>query len=122
MSPLFLAPLLLIAEPSIPPAVTDQLASDLAELQAQIQQEATPQRQPTCLATFKELAEKLGEKYHEQPTSAGLTSAGEMLVVWATDTGETWTISVTAPTGKTCIVSAGNNWQNRPAKPAGEPS
>ncbi len=53
----------------------------------------------------------LGKNHQEAPTAMGVTSSGRMLEV-LTSTNGTWTILVTHPNGTTCIVTAGQAWEN----------
>ena len=48
-------------------------------------------------------------KYDESPVSMGLTVDGKVLEILASDRG-TWTIIVTAPSGETCGIAAGDAW------------
>ena len=51
-----------------------------------------------------------GAKYKEGPVAMGLASNGTVLEVLTSVKGS-WTIIVTGPTGKTCIVASGEAWQ-----------
>ena len=51
-----------------------------------------------------------GAKYKEGPVAMGLASNGAVLEVLTSVKGS-WTIIVTGPTGKTCIVASGEAWQ-----------
>jgi hypothetical protein len=42
-----------------------------------------------------------------------LTSAGTLLEVLTADDGATWTIIVSRPDGLSCVVAAGQNWQDK---------
>ncbi len=53
----------------------------------------------------------LKDKYDEVPVSIGLTNTGMVIEVLASD-GGSFTILTTRPDGLTCLVSAGNNWQD----------
>lgn len=53
---------------------------------------------------------RLGNTYSEQPVAMGLTSDGTVMEVLTSDTG-TWTILVTYPNGRTCMVAAGDSWE-----------
>jgi hypothetical protein len=65
------------------------------------------------------IAKALDEKYHEAPVGLGLESAGNLVQVYASEDGETWTIVATMPTGVSCIVAAGTRWE---ALPVGAPA
>ena len=60
-------------------------------------------------------AEAVSERYKEAPVALGLASNGDLLEVFSSDNGSTWTIIVTSPNGTSCLVAAGQDWQ--PAKP-----
>ena len=53
----------------------------------------------------------LEKKYAEVPVSIGLASNGTVIEILASDKGS-FTILTTRPDGVTCLVSAGNNWQD----------
>lgn len=53
---------------------------------------------------------RLGKTYAEQPVAMGLTSDGTVMEVLTSDTG-TWTILVTYPDGRTCMIAAGDSWE-----------
>ena len=111
MSPLILAGMLLVQAQAQP----------FGQQQPQAPQQ--PQMQgPACFQSFEVLKNGLAEKYHEEPTAAGITMQGQMLVVFTSPEGATFTVAVTSPDGKTCVVSAGANWQLRPATAIGEPT
>ena len=48
-------------------------------------------------------------KYDESPVSIGLISDGKVLEILASDRG-TWSMIITAPSGETCGVAAGEAW------------
>ncbi len=85
-----------------------------AEAEAQILQ-ATP----TC-GDRPDILKKLDTRYSEAPVSMGLTSAGAVLEVLASDKG-TWTIVVSLPSGMSCMIAAGEYWEDlpKPEKVAG---
>ena len=53
----------------------------------------------------------LGEGYSEAPVSMGLASNGSILEVLASQKG-TWTIILTMPNGKSCVVASGEAWED----------
>lgn len=61
---------------------------------------------------------QLGEKFAESPVAMGLTSAGAVIEVLTSPSGS-WTFLVTYPTGQTCMVASGENWEALPIKTAG---
>ena len=60
-----------------------------------------------------------GEKYKEARIGIGVM--GDRLVVetYASSDGSTFTILITTPDGKTCIIAAGKGWQQIKPEPAG---
>jgi hypothetical protein len=55
----------------------------------------------------------LSNSYHERPVAMGLVSNGALLEVLASDKGS-WTIIVTRPDGTSCVVAAGEAWEDLP--------
>ena len=53
----------------------------------------------------------LGKNYKEVPAAMGVTASGRVLEVLTSSDG-TWTIIMTHPNGVTCLVSAGQAWEN----------
>jgi len=60
---------------------------------------------------------QLGRKYGEVPRAIGLADGGHVVEVLTSDRGGTWTIIVTLPNGVSCLVAAGENWENLPPPP-----
>ncbi len=55
----------------------------------------------------------LSQSYKEAPAALGLVSIGTVLEVLVSK-GGTWTIIVTRPGGLSCIVAAGEAWEDLP--------
>lgn len=72
---------------------------------------------PYCAARNDVLA-KLANDFREQPASAALTSDGQLLEVLRSDTKLTWSILITSPNGVSCLVAAGESWQDKRIDPA----
>jgi len=68
------------------------------------------QAQPQCDKRDKVLG-LLAEKYKEAPVALGVTNNGGLVEVLSTNEGTTWSIIVTAPDGKSCLVAAGEGWR-----------
>jgi hypothetical protein len=65
------------------------------------------------------IAESLTGKYGESLQSAGVGGNGSLVEMWANTATGTWTITVTAPGGPTCMVAAGEQFEaENPAEPA----
>lgn len=56
----------------------------------------------------------LSEQYHEDPIAMGVANNGDLIEVLSARNGETWTILVTTPRGRSCLVAAGHDWQDLP--------
>jgi len=67
---------------------------------------------PLCSARTDVLIQ-LASKYHERPSSAALTSDGRLLEVLKSDNDATWSILITTPKGVSCLVAAGESWQDK---------
>lgn len=66
----------------------------------------------------KEIVKALEEGHEEQKTAAGLTGSGGLVELFTADTGS-WTLLMTLPTGLTCLLSSGSNWESvKPVKPS----
>ena len=57
--------------------------------------------------------ERLASGFEETPVAMGLASNGSVLEVLASDDG-TWTIIVTTPKGRSCVVASGEAWEDVP--------
>lgn len=55
----------------------------------------------------------LSNGYSEAPVAMGLVSNGSILEVLASKDGS-WTIIVTRPDGMSCVVAAGEAWEDMP--------
>jgi len=73
---------------------------------------AAEQPAATC-GPHTEVIKALGDKFHETQSATALTSAGTLLEVLTASDGATWTIIVSRPDGLSCVVAAGQNWQDK---------
>lgn len=62
----------------------------------------------------------LKDRYHEGRTAYGITADGRLLEIFSGPSGS-WTLLVTQPGGKSCLMSSGEGWrhiiQGKPADP-----
>lgn len=79
---------------------------------------AEAQQQMPC-AKLAELTAGLAERYREKPVAAGLQANGQLLEIFASPDGSTWTALTTSPAGLACVVATGRGWQQGVV---GEPS
>lgn len=56
----------------------------------------------------------LSGKYSEKPIAMGIAANGGLIEVLTSTDGTTFTIIVTMPEGETCMVAAGEAWENLP--------
>jgi len=50
--------------------------------------------------------------FHEVQVGAGLMPGGQLVEIFASPAG-TWTILMSLPTGKSCLIAAGENWNGK---------
>ncbi len=77
---------------------------------------AGQQSSTLCEARDKVLSH-LAKKYKEIPLALGVTSKGGLVEVLTSSGGATWTIIVSMPNGKSCLVAAGEGWRMVPFVP-----
>ena len=73
---------------------------------------------PVFCGARNDVLTKLASDFREQPASVALTSDGQLLEVLKSDSKMTWSILVTSPNGVSCIVAAGESWQDKARDPA----
>lgn len=61
-----------------------------------------------------DLLKHLASRFSEAPVASGVTENGGMVEVLASNDGATWTLLVTVPGGLTCLLAAGEGWENLP--------
>jgi hypothetical protein len=59
-----------------------------------------------------EVMKNLSANYSEAPAALGMASNGGVLEVMTSKDGKTWTVLLTTPDGKSCLVAMGNSWEN----------
>ena len=57
------------------------------------------------------ILKQLDQNHNEAPQALGVTGSGQVVELLVSNKG-TWTIIVTAPNGVSCLVAAGENWEN----------
>lgn len=66
---------------------------------------------PQC-ATHDDVSSQLAKQYGETPTSMGLAQDNTVMEVYSSAESGSWTITVTLPTGMTCLVAAGQHYES----------
>ncbi len=69
------------------------------------------QASPACLP-HAEIVDRLATKYGERRQSIGIGIDNTVVETFASDATGTWTITVTAAGGLTCLVAAGRAYQS----------
>ncbi|UUX51988.1 hypothetical protein NUH88_09840 [Nisaea acidiphila] len=70
--------------------------------------------EPQLCAQHSKLVAQLGEKYGETVSASGFDGAGNFVEVFSSKNG-TWTIAISVPGGMTCVIAAGEDWQEEKA-------
>lgn len=60
-----------------------------------------------------DMVKALNDKYSEFGKAIAIAGQVNLVEVFASKAG-TWTILITTPEGKTCIIAAGNSWEDLP--------
>ena len=66
------------------------------------------------------VVDALAKTYSEAPRALGITSDGAVLELFTAGDGETWTITVTLPNGKSRVIATGEHWITRPLLAKGQ--
>ena len=75
---------------------------------------ATASAQSMC-TTRAQVTKQLDSRYSEAPVAIGLSRNGGVVEVLSTSDGSTWTMIITMPDGTSCMMAAGEAWENLPA-------
>jgi len=76
--------------------------------------------QPACTSR-SDVVSQLQARFKEAPVALGLTNTGSVVEVLANDKGTTWTIIITNPSGVSCLIAAGEGWENMPELASSDP-
>lgn len=83
---------------------------------------AASQVQAQSCADRTTVTERLKSGYGEKFAGGGLRNSESVFEVWLSEDHATWTILMTTPDGRTCVMAAGTNWRDAlPEKAAGIP-
>lgn len=67
-------------------------------------------QEPIC-AERDSVVDRLAAEFGETRQAIGLASASQVVEVFASDETGSWTITVTRPDGMTCLVAAGQHYE-----------
>ncbi len=79
---------------------------------------AMAQQQMPC-AERSALVGELKEKYKEASQGVGMTGNGAVMELMTSE-GGSWSLVVTMPNGKSCLIATGSGWEQIPVKVAGK--
>jgi len=70
------------------------------------------------------VVERLAEKYGESRKAIGIGQQGMVMETFASAESGSWTITVTMPTGMTCLMASGQSFEllNDAVPPSGDPT
>jgi hypothetical protein len=71
--------------------------------------ESSAQAHASC-GPRNQLVKLLSDRYKEDPVGIGLAQPGQVLEIFASQTG-TWSMVMTMPDGQACLIAAGDNWE-----------
>jgi hypothetical protein len=74
---------------------------------------ASPAESAYMCGKHVDFVKALTDKFQEQGKAMAIAGQRNLLEVFTSKAG-TWTILLTSPEGKTCIVAAGNSWEDLP--------
>ncbi len=60
-----------------------------------------------------DIIKMLSNKFSEEPRAIGIDGNSTLVEIFASKAG-TWTIVVTRPNGSSCVVGAGDSWEEMP--------
>ncbi len=75
---------------------------------------AAPAGDDELCGTRADILKHLGGRYREHPVAAGIALNGGYVELLSSRAGGTWTIVITKPDGSTCVVVAGEDWEDAP--------
>lgn len=69
---------------------------------------------PQSCAKRTEIIKHLTGQFNEAPVAIGLSDNGSLLEILASTDGKTWTLLFSLPTGMSCLMATGQDWQALP--------
>ena len=61
-----------------------------------------------------EMARLLDARFAEAPAALGVTEAGGLVELFHAKGGATWSLVLTTPQGRSCLLASGQAWSERP--------
>ena len=73
----------------------------------------SPAQATSVCGSRQDFVKALADKFKEQGKALAIAGQSNLLEIYTSKAG-TWTILMTSPEGKTCIIAAGNSWEDIP--------
>jgi hypothetical protein len=74
---------------------------------------SVPAQAMTPCGARADFLKTLKDKFQEEGHALGMVGKSSVMEIFTSKAG-TWTIMVTAPEGRSCIIAAGNSWEDIP--------
>ena len=87
-----------------------RIATALGAVFATIALAGVPAAAQTACGDHNQITDRLATNYSESRVGYGLDGDGRMVELFASGQGS-WTILVTFPDGRTCLMAAGEDWE-----------
>ena len=87
-----------------------RIAAALSAVFATIALASIPAAAQTACADHNQITDRLATYYSESRVGSGLDGNGHVIEVFASRQGS-WTMLVTFPDGRTCLIAAGEAWE-----------
>jgi len=81
---------------------------------------APPAQAQVACAKRTQITSRLTERFGETPVGIGLSSATQIIEVWASEQTQTWTILLTDTHDRSCVIASGTAWTGVPAPNPGK--
>jgi len=75
---------------------------------------ASPASAMQACTTHEDATKRLATQYDERVVGRGLANAGKAMIELFVSEEGTWTVVVSAPGGKSCILASGDSWHGLP--------
>lgn len=72
-------------------------------------------------AERESLLSSLAREYREAPSAIGVANNGSLIELLTANDGKTWTLLMTRPDGTSCVLAAGEGWEDLPQVAGGQP-
>ena len=82
------------------------------------QQQQQQQQRPSC-GDRNDLLTQLKDKFKEAPTGIGMTGQGSVVELMTSENGS-WTLVLSFPNGRSCLMATGEGWELWQARMAGK--